>query len=134
MTVIQGRGNVDIFFIFVYVLEFCDKLIVVKKEIILKNMKGIFIAYDQAYNMEIADVLDQLGCRGFTMWQDIAGRGGYTGEPHLGNHAWPTMNNAILTFVPDEKVDAILEQLRAMDEETPDLGIRAFAWNVEKSY
>ena len=100
----------------------------------LKNMKGIFIAYDQAYNMEIADVLEQLGCRGFTMWQDIAGRGGYTGEPHLGNHAWPTMNNAILTFVPDEKVDAILEQLRAKDEETPDLGIRAFVWNVEKSY
>ena len=66
-------------------------------------MKSIFIAYDQAYNMEIADVLEQLGCRGFTMWQDIAGRGGYTGEPHLGNHAWPTMNNAILTFVPDER-------------------------------
>ena len=43
-------------------------------------MKGIFIAYDQAYNMEIADVLENLGCRGFTMWQDIAGRGGYTGR------------------------------------------------------
>mgnify|MGYP003468774807 CR=1 FL=1 len=85
-------------------------------------MKGIFIAYDQAYNMEIADVLEQLGCRGFD------------GEPHLGNHAWPTMNNAILTFVPDEKVDDILARLKAMDEETPDLGIRAFAWNIEKSY
>ena len=97
-------------------------------------MKGIFIAYDQAYNMDIANAMEKLGCRGFTMWQDIAGRGTQTGEPHLGNHAWPTMNNAILTFVPDEKVDAILEQLRAMDEETPDLGIRAFAWNVEKSY
>ena len=97
-------------------------------------MKSIFIAYDQAYNMEIADVLEQFGCRGFTMWQDIAGRGGYTGEPHLGNHAWPTMNNAILTFVPDDKVDDILARLRSMDEETPDLGIRAFAWNVEKSY
>ena len=79
-------------------------------------MKGIFIAYDQAYNMEIADVLEQLGCRGFTMWQDIAGRGGYTGEPHLGNHAWPTMNNALLAFVPDETVDDILARLRAMDE------------------
>jgi hypothetical protein len=44
------------------------------------------------------------------------------------------MNNAILTFVPDEKVDDILSKLRAMDEETPDLGIRAFAWNVEKYY
>jgi hypothetical protein len=44
------------------------------------------------------------------------------------------MNNALLTFVPDEKVDDILAQLKAMDEETPDLGIRAFVWNIEKSY
>ena len=97
-------------------------------------MKGIFIAYDQAYNMEIADALESLGVRGFTMWQDIAGRGTQTGLPHLGNHAWPTMNNALLTFVEDDKVDDILGKLRAMDEETPDLGIRAFAWNIEKYY
>ena len=97
-------------------------------------MKGIFIAYDQAYNMEIADAIEKIGVRGFTMWQDIAGRGGYSGLPHLGNHAWPTMNNAMLTFVEDEKVDDILGKIREMDEETPDLGIRAFVWNVEKYY
>lgn len=97
-------------------------------------MKGIFLAYDQAYNMEIADAMEEIGVRGFTMWQDIAGRGSETGEPHLGNHAWPTMNNAILTFVPDDKVDAILAMVRAKDEETPALGLRAFVWNIEKSY
>ena len=97
-------------------------------------MKGIFIAYDQAYNMDIANAMEKLGCRGFTMWQDIAGRGTKTGEPHLGNHAWPTMNNAILTFVEDEKVDGILKAVRDCDEETPALGLRAFVWNVEKYY
>ncbi len=97
-------------------------------------MKGIFIAYDQAYNMDIAVALEEFGVRGFTMWRDIAGRGGFTGEPHLGDHAWPTMNNAILTFVPDEKVGGILAKLHDMDEETPDLGIRAFSWNIEESY
>ena len=100
----------------------------------LENMKGIFIAYDQAYNMDIADAIEKLGVRGFTMWQDIAGRGSQTGEPHLGNHAWPTMNNAMLTFVPDDKVDDIMAQLKAMDEETPDLGLRAFVWDIEKYY
>ena len=104
------------------------------ESVIVKDMKGIFIAYDQAYNMEVADALEELGIRGFTMWQDIAGRGGFTGEPHLGNHAWPTMNNAILTFVPDEKVDDVLAMVKAKDEETPDLGLRAFTWNVEKYY
>ena len=97
-------------------------------------MTGLVIAYDQAYNMEIADAIEKIGVRGFTMWNDIAGRGGFSGLPHLGNHAWPTMNNAMLTFVPDELVDEILAQLKSMDEETPDLGIRAFVWNVEKYY
>ena len=31
-------------------------------------------------------------------------------------------------------VDDILAKLKAMDEETPDLGIRAFVWNIEKNY
>ena len=97
-------------------------------------MKGIFISYDQAYNMEVVDAIEKVGVRGFTMWQDIAGRGSETGEPHLGNHAWPTMNNAVLTFVPDGKVDDILSAVKAMDEETPALGLRAFVWNVEKFY
>ena len=44
------------------------------------------------------------------------------------------MNNAILTFVPDETVDAILAEVKTMDEETPALGLRAFVWNVEKFY
>jgi hypothetical protein len=44
------------------------------------------------------------------------------------------MNNAMLTFVPDENVDEILAKLKEMDEETPALGIRAFVWNVEKYY
>ena len=84
--------------------------------------------------MEIADAIEKIGVRGFTMWSDIAGRGGFSGLPHLGNHAWPTMNNAMLTFVPDENVDEILAKLKEMDEETPALGIRAFVWNVEKYY
>ena len=84
--------------------------------------------------MDIANAMDKLGVRGFTMWQDIAGRGSQTGDPHLGNHAWPTMNNALLTFVDDSKVDAILEMIRAFDEESPALGLRAFVWDIEKSY
>ena len=80
-------------------------------------MKGIFVAYDQAYNMDIADMLQDLGVRGFTMWHDIAGRGSQTGEPHLGSHAWPAMDDALLTFVPDDKVDDILanEELWGQD-------------------
>jgi len=97
-------------------------------------MKAIFIAYNQAYNEEIVDLLEGFGQRGFTQWQDIEGRGGIDGEPHMGSHAWPVMNFATLSVVPDDKVDDIMAALKAKDESFPDLGLRAFVWNVEKSY
>ncbi len=42
------------------------------------------------------------------------------------------MSNAIISIVPDEAVDGIMNQLHEKDLKTPDLGLRAFSWNVEK--
>lgn len=93
--------------------------------------KAIFIAYNQAYYSEIVEVLDAHESRGYTMWEEIEGRGTYDGEPHEGSHAWPTMNNAVLAVVDAEKVGEILDDLRARDAKAPELGIRAFVWHVE---
>ena len=97
-------------------------------------MKAIFISYNQAYNEEIVEVLESVRQRGYTQWQDIQGKGGFNGIPHLGDHAWPEQNHAILTMVPDEKVRPILDALRVKDEASPDLGLRAFVWNIESYY
>ncbi|MBR5042438.1 MAG: hypothetical protein IKX67_04300 [Bacteroidales bacterium] len=97
-------------------------------------MKAIFVSYNQAYSDEIVSVLESHRQRGYTRWTGIQGRGGFNGVPHLGNHAWPEQNHAVLSFVPDDKVKPILEDLRAKDEAAPDLGLRAFVWNVEDSY
>lgn len=96
-------------------------------------MLAIFISYNQAYNDEIVEVLEQFSQRGFTRWDEVAGRGGIDGEPHYGNHAWPVLNQAVLTFVDDSIVDGVMQALHAKDEQYPDLGLRAFAWKVEKS-
>ena len=42
------------------------------------------------------------------------------------------MNSSILTVIPDEKVDALLEKLRALDKETERQGLHAFVWNIEQ--
>ena len=94
-------------------------------------MKAIFIAYNQAYGTEIIELLDEHGQRGFTQWKDIDGRGGENGDPHYGNHAWPTQNYAILTIVPDGKAAEIMEALKEKDSAYPDLGLRAFLWTVD---
>jgi hypothetical protein len=51
----------------------------------------------------------------------------------MGSHTWPTFNDAILTFVEDEFVDNILNDLHELDTKTEELGIRAFSWKIEKT-
>ena len=98
----------------------------------LTKMKAILITYNQAYYDEIAKVLNDNGMKGFTEWNEIKGHGSNTGEPHYGTHAWPTLNNAIISIVPDSSIDGILKQLKEKDRKAPELGLRAFSWNIEK--
>lgn len=96
-------------------------------------MKAIFIAYNQAYNQEIVELLEAEGQRGYTVWEEIGGRGSIDGEPHLGNHAWPTQNHAILTVVDDKLVAGIMTELREKDKNYKDLGLRAYTWPIEEA-
>ena len=97
-------------------------------------MKAVFIAFNQAYNDEIVDLLERRGQRGFTRWNDILGRGSVDGEPHYGNHAWPVQNMAILTIVEDEMVAPVMADLQDTDKNAPDLGLRAFVWDIVGKY
>ena len=94
-------------------------------------MKAIFIAYSQAYNQEIVELLEGLGQRGYTAWEEIGGRGTVNGEPHLGNHAWPTQNHALLSVVEDSLAPKVMAALRETDAANPDLGLRAYVLPVE---
>ena len=96
-------------------------------------MKAIFVAYNQAYNEEIVELFEELGQRGYTVWQDVGGRGSVDGEPHLGSHAWPTQNHAILTMVEDSLVPQAMDALRAKDAAYSDLGLRAYVLPVEEA-
>lgn len=95
-------------------------------------MKSIFIAFDQAHYDTIVDMLERNNCRGFTAWEHVQGRGTSNGEPHYGSHAWPSMASAILTVVDDSRVATVLAKLRAINDERPKLGLRAFVWSVEE--
>ncbi|MCC8146110.1 MAG: hypothetical protein LIO93_06670 [Bacteroidales bacterium] len=95
-------------------------------------MKAVLIPFNQAFKDRLIEILDRMSVRGFTMWEQVQGRGTVNGEPHYGDHAWPSMNSAILAIIPDEKVDKLMEKVHALDVETERLGIHAFVWNIEK--
>lgn len=95
-------------------------------------MKSVFIAYDQANHENVMEVLDRTNVKGYTLFPQVMGRGTNTGEPHMGSHAWPTMNSAIITIVEDEVADLLLKRLKEVDTDNEMLGLRAFVWNVEQ--
>lgn len=89
------------------------------------------IVLDQAHYDKIVDDLASMNIRGFTSWKEVYGKGSKDGYPHYGSHAWPSMNNAILTIVENDRVPLLLKYLREVDEDSANLGLRAFVWNVE---
>lgn len=99
----------------------------------IQLMKTVFIAYDQALQDYVIDALNDSNVRGYTFFEQAGGRGSRTGDPHLGSHAWPSMNSAILSVMEDEKVQPLLRRLKQLDEDNQMLGLRAFVWNVEES-
>ncbi|MCQ2244022.1 MAG: hypothetical protein MJZ32_07165 [Bacteroidaceae bacterium] len=96
-------------------------------------MKSVFITYDQALHELVLEALSRSLCKGYTQFPMVAGRGSETGEPHLGSHAWPSTNSAIITICPAERVQPLLDRLKMIDLENPLLGLRAFVWTVEQS-
>lgn len=94
-------------------------------------MKAIMITLDQAHYDEIVKSLSKLNIRGFTSWKSVLGRGSETGDPHYGSHAWPSVNDAIITIVEDKRVKPLLEYLKKLDKDYENLGLRAFVWNIE---
>lgn len=96
-------------------------------------MKSVMIVFNQAFTSRVEYMLDELGIRGFTFFEEVQGRGSVDGEPHRGTHTWPEMNSAVITIVPDDKVDELLRTVRKLDARNKAVGVRAFVWNIEQS-
>ena len=96
-------------------------------------MKAVFISYNQAFKDEILDIMLKAGVKGYTNWEEVTGRGSRTGEPHLGDHAWPTLNSAMISFVEDNIAADFMNRLSVLDKNNPMMGLRAFSWTVDSA-
>ena len=96
-------------------------------------MKSVFIVFNQANTERVEYMLDMLEIKGFTFFEQVQGRGTNGGEPRRGTHTWPEMNSAVITIVEDEKVFSLLQAVRQLDARNPEVGVRAFVWNVEQT-
>jgi len=88
------------------------------------------IVYNQALTEKVEYMLDHLGVKGYSLWENVQGRGTNTGVPHLGTHVWPEINKSVIAVVDDEKVASILDTVKKIDGINEEVGIRAFVWDV----
>jgi len=95
-------------------------------------MKAIMIIYNQANTEKVEYMLDKLEIKGYSLWENVQGRGSHTGVPHLGTHAWPEINKCVLTVIEDELVDTVLSKVKKIDAINEEVGIRAFVWDIMK--
>jgi len=95
-------------------------------------MKSVFIIFNQANTERVEYMLDQLGIMGFTLFEQVQGRGTNGGQPHRGTHTWPELNSAVMCVVEDERVDELLKTTVKLDKRNPEVGVRAFVWNIER--
>lgn len=93
-------------------------------------MKAVFMACNQSMYDAVMDIMDDMNLRGFTGWEELMGRGSADGEPHLGNHAWPGMNSALIAVTEDDRAAEFMARLKRLDEENSQQGLRAFAWDI----
>ncbi len=98
-----------------------------------KPMKAVMIIYNQAHTEKVEHIIDKLGIKGYSLWENVQGRGSTTGVPHLGTHTWPEINKSTLTVVDDEVVDQLLNMVRKIDKINEEVGIRAFVWDITKT-
>ncbi len=96
-------------------------------------MKAIMIIYNQAHTEKVEYMLDKLGIQGYSLWENVQGRGTNSGVPHLGTHAWPEINKSVLSVVDDNLVDEVLNTVKKIDAINDEVGIRAFVWDVVKT-
>lgn len=96
-------------------------------------LKAILITFNQALTEKVEYMIDRLGIRGYTQWDDIKGRGSVSGTPHMGTHTWPEINSSILAIVDEGKIDDVLESVKKIDQINEEVGIRAFVWDITQT-
>lgn len=94
-------------------------------------MKMVLIIYNEAIDDEVMEALEKCCIESFTKWQRVLGKGKIS-QPHLDTTIWPGANNVCMTVVDDNKVPAILTQVKNLRKTLGKEGIKAFVLPVEQ--
>lgn len=94
-------------------------------------MNLMFIVYSNAVDDEMIETMRR-AADGYTRFLGVHGEG--RGEPHLGSHVWPGVNNCIMTVVDKNQEKSLVEEMRDLKRRFPEVGIHAFTVPLKTMY
>lgn len=89
----------------------------------------MFIVYDNAVDEEIVEIVKK-NADGYTKFLGVQGEG--HGEPHLGSHIWPSINNCMMVAIENNREKNIIEATKKLEEQFPGIGIKVFTTSLRK--
>ena len=89
-------------------------------------MKIVIIAYNEALDEEVMELLESNTVKGYTKWTRVLGNGMASG-PHLLSHVWPKGNNVVMCCVQDETAVNVMKNIRKLRQTMGHEGIKAFS-------
>jgi len=94
-------------------------------------MKMVMIAYNEAIDVDVMEVLANCGLKNFTKLVGAFGKG-ITSGTHLGNDIWPGRNNILYVACEEEKSGELLSHIKELRKKLGKEGIKAFVWALEE--
>lgn len=94
-------------------------------------MKMVMIAYNEAIDMEVMEVLENCAMKNYTKITGVYGRGTVSGT-HLGNDIWPGRNNILYVACKEDDARQLVSCVQNLRKKLSREGIKAFTWDMEE--
>ncbi len=94
-------------------------------------MKMIMIAYNEALDDEVTEVLEGCVMKNYTKIPAVFGKGSTSGT-HLGTEIWPGRNNLLYVACEDKQAKQMLSCIKELRKKLGHEGIKAFVMPVEE--
>ena len=91
----------------------------------------LIAVYNDILDNAVREILDEMDVCGFTEMEGVKGKGSSTGF-HLGTPVYPDLNNMLFIIDETEKLDQVVDRLKALKEEFPDEGLKIFTVPVSE--
>ncbi len=94
-------------------------------------MKMLMLAYNEAIDMEVMEVLENCAMKNFTKITGVYGYGSTSGT-HLGNDIWPGRNNLLYVACDEKQTKQMLSCVKELRKKLGQEGIKAFILPLEE--